>query len=230
VRSRFVSSGQRLRRPGFTLIELLVVVAIVVLLVSILMPSLAHARLLARLAKVRGELYQIGLGLVTYHQSYSVYPHASDACMGGGADAEHNYSHLPLDLAGRYLMDRPLDPFNPAPGATYKYLRPGLGWQNNTPGCSIQIWVPKDFPRDRRDEALSEGCTKDRMYWSEKDCPVEFVVWSVGPAGPVNAVQSSMRHYPIPKRTWYHPERGRNGWGVIPVIKSKKHGFIRWEP
>ena len=203
-------------------------VAIVVLLVAILLPTLNRARLLARLTKVRAELNQIGLGLVAYHQSYGVYPHASDACMGGGADAKSNYNHLPLDLAGRYMMDRPEDPFNPAPGATYKYLRPGLGWQNNTPGCSIQIWVPKNFPHDRRDEDLSAGCANDRMYWDEKDCPVEFVVWSVGPSGPVNAIESSTRHYPIPKRTWYDPDRGHYGWGVIPLIKSKKHGFIRW--
>lgn len=56
------------RRIGkaFTLIELLVVVAIIGLLVSILMPSLAKARELARSAVCKSNLHSIGAGLVLY--------------------------------------------------------------------------------------------------------------------------------------------------------------------
>lgn len=204
-------------------------VAVIALLISILVPSLQLARFQARLTQVRGELYQIALGLTTYKETYKVYPHASSACFGGEADDQYNYSRLPLGL-GRYCLVRARDPFNPAPNATYKYLRPGLGWQNGLPGGSIQIWVPKDFPYDKRDEDLSAGWTKDKMYYDEKASPVEFVVWSVGPSGPVNAVESDMRHYPIPKRTWYRRSTGLNGPGVIPVIGSKKHGLIQWTP
>jgi prepilin-type N-terminal cleavage/methylation domain-containing protein/prepilin-type processing-associated H-X9-DG protein len=51
---------------AFTLIELLVVIAIIALLVSILMPSLARARELAKSAGCAMHLRNLGLGLVLY--------------------------------------------------------------------------------------------------------------------------------------------------------------------
>ncbi|HVS72961.1 MAG TPA: prepilin-type N-terminal cleavage/methylation domain-containing protein [Phycisphaerae bacterium] len=54
------------RRAGFTLIELLVVVAIIALLISILLPSLARARDQAKKTACASNLHQLGIALSTY--------------------------------------------------------------------------------------------------------------------------------------------------------------------
>ncbi len=67
--NRLLSNGLLVRR-GFTLIELLVVVAIIALLVSILLPSLASAREGARAAICLSNLKQLALGTTMYTQDY----------------------------------------------------------------------------------------------------------------------------------------------------------------
>jgi prepilin-type N-terminal cleavage/methylation domain-containing protein len=54
------------RRKGFTLIELLVVVAIIALLISILLPSLARAREITKRAVCASNLRGIGQGMKVY--------------------------------------------------------------------------------------------------------------------------------------------------------------------
>ncbi len=60
-----MTSGQR-RRAGFTLIELLVVIAIIATLTSILLPSLAGARMAARNVMCQMNLKQFGIAIQNY--------------------------------------------------------------------------------------------------------------------------------------------------------------------
>jgi prepilin-type N-terminal cleavage/methylation domain-containing protein len=69
VGKRYMGSHRRFsvkRRKGFTLIELLVVVAIIALLISILLPSLARAREITKRAVCASNLRGIGQGMKVY--------------------------------------------------------------------------------------------------------------------------------------------------------------------
>jgi prepilin-type N-terminal cleavage/methylation domain-containing protein len=55
---------------GFTLIELLVVIAIIAILIGVLLPALAKARIAGRQAIVLGRLHDMGIGNMAYMNDY----------------------------------------------------------------------------------------------------------------------------------------------------------------
>jgi prepilin-type N-terminal cleavage/methylation domain-containing protein len=70
--------SRRLRAEGFTLIEVLVVVAIIALLISILLPSLANAREQAKVAVCSANLSQISKSLMYCFEENKCYPSIDD--------------------------------------------------------------------------------------------------------------------------------------------------------
>lgn len=117
--------GRTTRGLGFTLIELLVVVAIVAVLMSILMPSLARARRQAWGLRCLAQCRQLGQGIHHYHNEFGLYP----AHKWGFADGSSFrwYQALAHYVAGFEVQQCPSTPEwevgrNNSYGYNYKYL------------------------------------------------------------------------------------------------------------
>jgi prepilin-type N-terminal cleavage/methylation domain-containing protein/prepilin-type processing-associated H-X9-DG protein len=69
----FMSIEQRERR-GFTLVELIVAIGVIVVLLSLLIPTISRAKDQAKSVKCMANLHSIGLALMMYTQQYGYYP------------------------------------------------------------------------------------------------------------------------------------------------------------
>lgn len=197
-------------RHGWTLVELLVVVAISALLLGIMLPSLAKARLAAQVVNAHADLRSIDQALLMYQQDHrGDLPPTRFSCSSGLAFP------LPVELGeGEYLQvevpqgeEQTLleDVFSPTPGQSYKYRAPGPAWENTTtyaPSGSW-MWIPDDAPI----------CRSDTGNWvnDRTDADVKYAAWSVGPddGSPPAVVVNRL---PLPQAAWYG---NGNASGVI---------------
>lgn len=201
---------------AFTLIELLVVLAILGLLAGLILPSLTRAMEKAKVVAVHGDLYQIGLALHMYAEDNGGrVPPVRANC---NSDMRDHWCQLPVELAaGRYLPTGGVpgretameDRFNP--GFTYKYAAPGLLILNGDPMGNYGLWVPTNFP--------SLESTNGRYYESPTECPVKWVVWSLGPKP--RSSKSTSRFAPMSSTTWYK----RTGDEGVIVRFATRDGF-----
>jgi prepilin-type N-terminal cleavage/methylation domain-containing protein len=131
------------QRRGFTLVELLVVISVIGLLVSISLPSLHRARLVAKRTKCMANLRSIGQGLASYMtvnnelcpwaSGYPVLPEDRDAYCSG-ADEDEDCALTPI----------------------YEALAPELGHQREVFKC----------PADRLRTSLEDRPSRDTYYAS----------------------------------------------------------------
>ncbi|OGE78207.1 MAG: hypothetical protein A2751_03560 [Candidatus Doudnabacteria bacterium RIFCSPHIGHO2_01_FULL_46_14] len=63
-----------MKRKGFTLVELLVVIAVIGLLASVILVSLNSARVKARDARRKADMYQLGLAIQLYYDANGTFP------------------------------------------------------------------------------------------------------------------------------------------------------------
>jgi type II secretion system protein G len=188
---------------GFTLLELLVAIAIVSMLAALLLPVLRGARIKAKVVRAHADLRNIATAIESYRLDHDAYPLARAFCAGGGMKVD-DYNECPPELfLGGYLGAFPEDVFDK--GRAYKYITPGLGYANGVLTI-LAMWVPKDFPYDSG---------KDVPYFTVKDSPVKWAIWSVGPSGPKKFFESESLRYPVPRRNWYNFKNGPESEGVI---------------
>ncbi|NLW87030.1 MAG: prepilin-type N-terminal cleavage/methylation domain-containing protein [Planctomycetes bacterium] len=112
------------KHSGFTLIELLVVVAIISLLVSILIPSLAKAKDLARTMMCQTNLKGIGLLAEMYRNDYKGYlPYMPRGMDTINTDAERKqtwqYRLMEYNDMASNVFDCPSDPRSNYMGSLY---------------------------------------------------------------------------------------------------------------
>jgi len=202
---------KRACRPskGFSVVELLVVVAIIAVLASIVVPAVAAARELARVAKVHAELKIIGNALEAYAMELKTYPPVRVSC---NPDMRGHEYQLPVELAdtgylpkgtGLQRMVAVEDAFQP--GCTYKYNAPGDLISNNSPiRNGNYLWVPDQFPTDPICGDLFD-VTDGKRYNLRRESPVLWVLWSVGRKPDSDKVRSPRA--PVSRRCWYMGSR-----------------------
>src|SRR4051794_3749321 len=88
------------RHFGFTLVELLVVIAIIAALVALLLPAVQASREAGRRAQCLSNLRQMGIALVSYHDTNGVFPRggwpATSTCVSWSAAILPELEQTPL--------------------------------------------------------------------------------------------------------------------------------------
>ncbi len=208
------------KSAAFTLIELLVVIAILALLVSILLPSLARARTMAKIVKAHAELRGLTLALEMYSQDNDEQlPPTRLSCSSRTA------YELPIELMpylprGRRndvdIVEMP-DPFTP--GECYRYRAVGTAILNESTILenTAALWVPDGLPGRESDSG--------RYYSDPRTSPVRYAVWSMGPE-PDSPRFDIPGRLPVPSRYWL---QDASDTGVI-VHYQDRGGQIHQSP
>ena len=189
-----VGGGRSARRSvrGITLTELLIAIGIIGTLVGLLIPAVAGALLTAKMTQVRSDLRQVGTALHQYVAERGSAPPARVYCLTA---KRHLYWCLPKELWETGCLDGPVeDVFNP--GETYRYAAPGPGYANDSP-AEIPLFIPEGFP---------EAGGSLKMHTDPERSPVRWVVWSVGPGGPIRDFIALEAFNPLDPADWY-PEK-----------------------
>ncbi len=196
------------------------VIAIIALLVSILLPSLAMARTLARITKAHAELRGITLAVEMYkHENDEQIPPTRFSCSSRTA------YDLPVELTpylpgGRKndldIVQMP-DPFTPTECYKYRAVGPAIVNESTIIPNAASLWIPDGFPG---------GDAETGQYYSDpKTSPVRYAVYSMGP-DPQSAKFDIPGRLPLPSKYWL---KSASDTGVI-VHYEDNNGHIHISP
>lgn len=201
---------------AFTLVELLVVIAIIAVLAAMLLPALSRAGEKAKVTRAHAELYGVGLALEMYSEdNQGRLPPVRVNC---NSDLATHWCEFPVELAEQHYLGRSDKPgmaanmedvFNRE--HTYKYAAPGPQLLNGSPSGNYQLWVPNDSP--------TCASTNGQYYTTQKDSPVRWVIWSVGPQP--NSAKTQDSRAPMASRSWYR----RTGEGGVIARFATRNGM-----
>lgn len=222
-----MSIGNDDRRPllrGFTLVELLVVIGIVAVLLAILLPTLAAARVSARVVHAHADLRSIVTALVMYRQDHrGQLPPTRFSC------SSRTEYELPEELAtGKYLpattgpggitvVAMP-DVFRPTETYKYRAVGPAVVNESTLIVDGSTLFVPDGFPNC--------DVPTGKYYDNPIHSPVRFAVWSIGPNVGSPKFGEAPGRMPVPGRFWY---RGGKDGGVITHFMDR-HGQLYMSP
>ncbi|MCG3136270.1 MAG: hypothetical protein HJJLKODD_00096 [Phycisphaerae bacterium] len=159
---------QPLKHNGFTLVEMLVAIGIIVVLLSILLPSLSSARIQSRLVACQANMRTIGEQVTAYSlENKDLFPRGPS----------HSGSPNPLlnvDVAtnqiwmGNSFMGTPW--INPGSATTYEappqYVGLGLLSRKSDRRANQFLYCPADDQLDIRQEVPKIGQTGEDAYCS----------------------------------------------------------------
>jgi hypothetical protein len=190
------------------------------LLVSILLPSLAKARTLARAARAHAELRAITLAMALYrHENKQQTPPTRFSCSTRSA-YDLPVELLPYLLAGRkngVTIVRMPDPFTPEECYKYRAVGPAIVNESTVIPNASSLWVPDGFPGAEADTGSYHG--------DPKTSPVRYAVYSLGP-DPQSATFDVPGRLPLPRKYWL---RNASGAGVI-VHYEDAQGLVHVSP
>lgn len=104
---------KQLKRPAFTIIEILTVMSIIVILISLLVPSLTMARRFAKEVKQRAQLRSIEAALEIFHKDWGDYPPSGGPDKTNSWRDENNDSYCGAMRLCEAIMGQDLLGFHP---------------------------------------------------------------------------------------------------------------------